>query len=163
LSTSEVTTLVSFLGADMADPRACWFGLWSGFGFLSHGGAAYLRAPETFRERWANRAIRRAERKRDREAERALSKLPTFSLLGQRRPYYLIQGMVTDAERFLFEPGAWFQSPTLWWPDDRSWFVHTEIDGMSTYVGGLRSLVDSLVGEKVLEAFEVAPDTPAAL
>jgi hypothetical protein len=58
---------------------------------------------------------------------------------------------------------GWFQSPSLWWPEDRSWFVHTEVDGMSTYLGGSRAVVDRLVGEQVLESFEVQADARAAL
>jgi hypothetical protein len=51
----------------------------------------------------------------------------------------------------------------LWWPDDRSWFVHTEIDSTSTYLGGPRVFVDRLVGEHILGSFEVEPDTLAAV
>jgi hypothetical protein len=161
LSKREVRTLIPFLEGHTADPATCWFGLWSGFGFLRPG--RYLvREPQTLREYWAYWAFRRAERKAEREADRALAKIPTFPLLGRSgRSYHLFGGTVEDASRFTFE--GWFQSPTLWWPDDRSWFVHTEIDGMSTYMGGPRSLVDRLVGEQILESFEVDADTPAAL
>jgi hypothetical protein len=43
------------------------------------------------------------------------------------------------------------------------WFVHTEIDAMSTYIGGSHEMIDSLVGQQILEPFEVEEDTPAAL
>jgi hypothetical protein len=162
LSEREVAILCALLERVTSDPRACWFGLWSGFGFLTPGGASYLRVPETLRERWARRRIRRAERKAGREAERALARLTTFDLLGHSgRAYLLMRGAVADARRFLFD--SRFQSPTLWWPEDRAWFVHTEIDAMSTYLGGSRALIDRLVGEQVLESFEIQPDTLAAL
>jgi hypothetical protein len=91
-----------------------------------------------------------------------MSRLATFALLGRSgRSYLLFRGALGDAERFTFN--GWFQSPTLWWPDDRSWFVHTEIDAMCTYVGGSRDMIDSLVGQQILESFEVEADTPAAL
>jgi hypothetical protein len=162
LSKPEAATLAASLTKHTAHPDSCWFAIWSGFGFLTSGGAVLLRAPETLRERWANRAIRRAERKADRRAERALATLPTFPLLGQSgRSYFLLGGGVSDASRFTFD--GWFQSPTLWWPDDRAWFVHTEIDSMSTYVGGSRRLVDELVGQQILESFEAAAADRAAL
>jgi hypothetical protein len=163
LSEEEVSTVAALLENHTADPAACWFGLWTGFGFLTPGGVGYLRAlPVTLRERWAMWMIRREERKVGREAERALRGLPTFPLLGARdRAYLLFGGAVSDATRFMFH--GWFQSPTLWWSDDRSWFVHTEIDAMSTYLGGSRQLVEELVGQQILESFEVAADDRAAL
>ena len=161
LNETEVAALASFLGAHTADPSACWFALWSGFGIFSTG-SSLLRAGGTLAQPLGTLRVRRGEWKANRRAERARARLATFPLLGQSgRSYVLMKGAVSDAIRFSFD--GWFQSPTLWWPEDRSWFVHTEIDGMSTYVGGPRSLVDSLVGEQILESFEVDPDDRAAL
>jgi hypothetical protein len=67
-----------------------------------------------------------------------------IELLGRRgRTYFLLSGHVSAAERFRFGE-HWFQSPNVWWPDDRAWLVHTEIDYHSTYVGGSRGLVEEL-------------------
>jgi len=52
--------------------------------------------------------------------------------------------------------------PNLWWPNDRAWFVATEIDLVSTYVGGRADLVRAIVASPDLEAFEVAADGPYA-
>jgi hypothetical protein len=91
-----------------------------------------------------------------------MAQLSTFEIFGRSgRSYLLLGGRVTDASRFVI--GGWFHSPALWWPYDRAWFVHTEIEASSTYLGGLRSMVDRLVGEQVLECFEVREDAPAAL
>jgi hypothetical protein len=49
------------------------------------------------------------------------------------------------------------QSPNLWWPQNRSWFVSTEIDSVSTYIGGSRRLVDTLQAAPMFEVIEVAP------
>jgi len=77
------------------------------------------------------------------------------------RSYLLFRGSISDAaylhREFQFHP------PTLWWPEDRAWFVHTEIDATSTYVGGSTMLIGRLVGEQILESFEVGPDDRAAL
>ena len=47
----------------------------------------------------------------------------------------LVRGAVADAVRNL-APEPHEQSANLWWPADRAWCVVTDIDLMSTYVGG---------------------------
>jgi hypothetical protein len=55
------------------------------------------------------------------------------------------------------EPFPFFdQSPNLWWPDDRAWFVATEIDFDSTFVGGDDPLIAVLVTDRRLEALPIA-------
>lgn len=49
------------------------------------------------------------------------------------------------------------QSPAMWWPDDRAWFVATEIDFAWTYVGGSGQLIEALVSEPRLEALRAEP------
>jgi hypothetical protein len=53
----------------------------------------------------------------------------------------------TDAERY--------QSPSLWWPEDRAWCVATDVDLQTTYVGGSPELIDDLLGHDRLEAMSV--------
>ena len=48
-----------------------------------------------------------------------------------------------------FDP--WWQSVNLWWPDDRAWFVSTEIDFAWTYVGGTTALLEGLLADPLLE------------
>jgi hypothetical protein len=48
------------------------------------------------------------------------------------------------------------QSPNLWWPEDRAWFVTSEIDFAWTHVGRDNSLVEALVSDSRIEAFPVA-------
>jgi hypothetical protein len=91
-----------------------------------------------------------------------MARLATFEILGHRRAYLLFDGSVADALKFRFG-GARFQSPALWWPEDHAWFVHTEIDAASTYLGGSQALVDQLVGEQILESFEVSEESLAVL
>ena len=49
-----------------------------------------------------------------------------------------------------------YQSPNFWWPEDRAWCVHTEIDLNTTYVAGSQKLVDAIL-ESELEAYQVEP------
>jgi hypothetical protein len=45
--------------------------------------------------------------------------------------------------------------PNLIWPEDRAWFVGSEVDLDSTLVGGSRALVDELLAAPDLEVWEV--------
>ena len=48
-----------------------------------------------------------------------------------------------------------WQTPNLWWPDDRAWCVASEIDFCSTYVGGSLALIERVLGDERLEAIPV--------
>jgi hypothetical protein len=50
---------------------------------------------------------------------------------------------------------TYFQSANLCWPSDQSWCIMTEIDAMSTYIGGPQTLIDSILSSS-LEAVRVA-------
>jgi hypothetical protein len=58
----------------------------------------------------------------------------------------------------------WFlpHSPNIFWPDDVSWCVATEIDLFCTYVGGPRALIDELLADERLEVWEAHLDDPVA-
>jgi hypothetical protein len=156
-SKEEVRAIASGLAGHTTTPLECWFAMWSGWGDLSGGIAPLYRVGGPISElkmRWRTR-------REGKRVRREGARFRTFPLLGGRRSYLLFNGAVEDAARF--DLGHSFQSPALWWPEDRAWFVHTEIDALSTYLGGSRVLVDSLVGEQVLESFEVDRDSRAAL
>jgi len=74
------------------------------------------------------------------------------------RKYLLYAGPI---DRALESPHPYDQSPNLWWPDDRAWFVATEIDFDSTFVGGDDRLIAALVTDKRLEALPIALSTRA--
>jgi hypothetical protein len=48
----------------------------------------------------------------------------------------------------------------MWWPADRAWFVATEVDGFSSYVGGTQGAIDSVLASPELEAIAVTAHTP---
>ncbi len=81
------------------------------------------------------------------------------------RNYLLYRGPLDAALEMGHSPLAgWFlpQSPNIFWPDDASWCVATEIDLPYTYVGGSRDLVDDLLIDVRLEVWEAHPDDPIA-
>src|SRR3954466_10197155 len=53
------------------------------------------------------------------------------------RGYFIVPGSLEDALR-PFDPRipVYYQSPSMWWPEDHAWFVSTEVDHAWTYVGG---------------------------
>jgi hypothetical protein len=67
------------------------------------------------------------------------------------RQFFLLKGPLRSA---LSSPHAkqWDDRlPGLWWPDDRSWFVGSDVDLLSTYVGGCDACIGSLVEVPLLE------------
>jgi hypothetical protein len=69
----------------------------------------------------------------------------------------LVRGTVTDAVRNL-APEPWEQSANLWWPADHAWCVVTDVDLMSTYVGGSASCIADLLATQGLDAVPAAPE-----
>ena len=69
------------------------------------------------------------------------------------RQYVLARGALENAAESVETPPFW-QSASLWWPDDRAWCVASEIDFRWTYVGGSRRLIDQLLHHSILEVLE---------
>ena len=72
------------------------------------------------------------------------------------RSYLLYSGTIDRALESPMDPFPFDQSPNLWWPEDRAWFVATEVDFDSTFVGGDDRLIAALVTDKRLEALPIA-------
>ena len=82
---------------------------------------------------------------------------PPRLLLRGGQDVVLVRGTVADASRNL-APEPHEQSANLWWPADRAWCVVTDIDLMSTYVGGSATCIGSLLGTPGLEVVPAAPE-----
>jgi hypothetical protein len=77
----------------------------------------------------------------------------TADLLG--REYLLLRAPI-DLAAANAAPEPAEQSVNIWWPADRAFCVATDIDLMSTYVGGSRACIDDLLAAADLE---VVPST----
>ena len=73
------------------------------------------------------------------------------------RDMLLLHGRLQDALQTLNEIGWSYLGPNLWWPEDRAWFVATEIDFNWTYVGGTRDCIQSILDDPQLEALPTNP------
>lgn len=75
------------------------------------------------------------------------------------RDYVLFQAplaALTDA--FHSESGFLFDFPALLWPEDRSWYLSTDVDYNSTLVGGSQEFIDALLLDDSIEALPIGPD-----
>jgi hypothetical protein len=82
-------------------------------------------------------------------------KVPKIKL--PQRDMFLLCGALTAVTTSL-EPSPLGQLANLWWPEDRAWCVASEIDLMTTYVGGTVSCIRDLFVDDVLEAMPVSID-----
>jgi hypothetical protein len=90
----------------------------------------------------------------------ALDGLPRLLLRGGH-DVVLARGTVDDAVRN-FAPEPHEQSANLWWPADQAWCVVTDIDLMSSYVGGSRACIGEVLACPGLEAVAASPGDPTS-
>ena len=151
LDEQEATTLVALLRAHTATPHNCWLAIWHGFSQLT--GSIRARAHMRGLRAWLQR--HRVAGSYLFEPPSDLAAAPTVSL--PAREYFLYRGVIDVVPRFEHMPGH-LQTPNMWWPEDRAWFVATEIDFDSTLVACTRACVRALLGSD-LEVMEVSAGT----
>lgn len=148
LAPAELRALCAILRTHTPAAMRCWFALWEGWGDLT-GAVTHV---------WATTTGASAPPPSAPDSWQLDLRAARFELPG--RPYYLFTGPLQDALRF----GYWANQycflprpPNLFWPDDRSWCVASEVDFNSTLVGGTAALVESIVRSAELEAWPVDP------
>lgn len=70
-----------------------------------------------------------------------------------QRAHHLLRGTLSDLEQAYAQLG---QTPNLWWPDDRTWCVVSEIDFAWTYIAGSETLATALNANGKLETHRVS-------
>ena len=73
------------------------------------------------------------------------------------RKYYIFHGPLDSVMSFC-QWDFFYQSPNMWWPEDKSWFVATEIDFTPTFVGGSAACIERVLAHPELEALPIAID-----
>ncbi len=74
------------------------------------------------------------------------------------RNYYLLSASLNEIVNGVFIGQNDLVSPSLWWPDDRTWCVATEIDFSWTYVGGSQVCINELLVNTQLEVLRTKPE-----
>ena len=141
LPRSELEALSRVLGSHTTTPERCWCCVWEGYGRLRGGGASALL---TYHDGGVESA----------------PLVPSNVLDGPRvrapgRSYFLLHGPLARLGSLFDQLGA--QSPNVWWPEDRAWFVATEVDVAWTYVAGSMAAVEGVLGDPHLESLPAAP------
>ena len=146
--------MLTRLSAHTTTPDTTWFCLWDGWGWVEGGEAMGVVSASTGPGAPPPPTVPPA-------FDPAIMKGPRVSIPG--REYVLLRGPIDSWESLFERPEiheVW-QSPSLMWPDDRSWCLVTEIDFDSTYIGGSARLVTELLSDPELEAFPADPEDPA--
>lgn len=147
--------LVAILSAHTADPNRGFFGIWEGW---ATGTPMFLFPEDTPED------VQRHPREAfDAEAavwQGLVASAASFEV--PQRPMHLLCGPLVAIEDF-YERGDRRSSlclpnpPSLWWPADKRWCVGTDVDLMTTYVGGSTAAVETLLADDQLEVLAI-PD-----
>ena len=81
---------------------------------------------------------------------------PIFHL--PHREYNLLTGPL-DAATESVEDGVGVRSPNIWWPDDHTWCVATEIDLNTTYIACSKVCRDDILSLPSIEALAIKTAT----
>jgi hypothetical protein len=127
-------------------PQRCWFCVWDGYGW---DGGVYLAA---------SGGAAAAEPGSGRRPDPVPANVPCGARVELPNRDYLLHCGPVEAALATPAPGGEHQVANLWWPQDRAWFVATEIDLAWTYVGGPAGLIGQLLAETRIEALPAAPD-----
>jgi len=133
-----------------------WFLVWAGYG--------QMRPCVSGEPRPKRRITRMFASARREEVEVEVEVNPSFR--GTGRTYFLFRGAIRapaeekEDDLIVTPVRPMRRPPSFWWPAHRRWFVSTDIDSYSTYVGGSATLIERLLEDHVLEAVPVGPDEP---
>jgi hypothetical protein len=82
-----------------------------------------------------------------------ISDAPKFGT--DQRRFFLLRGPLRSALSSPHSEYGTDRLPGLWWPKDRAWFVGSDVDLLSTYVGGSEACIAALVSDPDLEASRI--------
>jgi hypothetical protein len=154
LSIDHCRRLYSVLARQTTRPEVCWIGIWEGWGGLN-GPAIAIFAADTESEEFKKREVE-TERVNSALADVAqrVDDAPRFEHPG--RNYVLTRTPCRSVCELNHSPLD--VAPSLVWPEDRAWFVGSEIDFDSTIVAGSEECITALLSEDGLEVVRVEPE-----
>lgn len=147
LSDRQTRALIGLLSNHTSTQNDCWFCVWEGYGSFHPGAVVWLRAysgrMRHIRSWWWRFSLRFPKPK---------PKLPMVRRVRlPGRDYFLFKEPLATASGHQ-------DGPNLWWPDDRSWCVASEIDFPYTYVGGASTVIEEVLVHPDLEALAATLD-----
>ncbi len=149
----SITERLAALLADYTEtPSRCWFAVWEGWGSWSNTSESSVFFPDDTPEDGRQRA--RESHRAKRAARQGLIKNAAPFELPQR-PMRLLNAplaAVGDLHEYLCH------APSVWWPQDRAWCIGTDVDLVTTYVGGASAAIDALLADNQLEVLQVGDD-----
>lgn len=134
----DIVALSCFLSNYTGTPGEYYFAVWDGYGSFGTGSSALLTTSGGILL-LPPADVERAKR-----------------IKGVGREYLLYSGPASFHD-FDF-PGL--DGPNIWWPEDRSWCVSTDIDLDSTYIGGSEECIEHLLRHPSLEVLRTTSDAP---
>jgi hypothetical protein len=140
--------LAETLAASTGRPDRSFFAVWDGWGTPSPIILFKQGTPEAEQRQAYERANAEI-----RAQSGFLEGAPTFTV--PHRCMRILEGPLSAIAAFYEN---YRNPPSLWWPDDRAWCVATEIDLMSTYVGGSADAIQALLSNEQIEALPVCAD-----
>jgi hypothetical protein len=160
----DLFAVVADVGArHTTTPDDAWLAVWEGHGFFGETRMYVWQEPTGW---WRRRALqaerarmRREDERRNAATRAALERVPLVHRT--HRSYHLVGGAVSAMTR-MTEPGSperWMR-PDLVWPEDQRWFVATDVDFWSLYVGGDDDFVAELVASVSTPAERVDLESP---
>ncbi|MGE5603367.1 MAG: hypothetical protein ACM30E_09965 [Nitrososphaerales archaeon] len=145
----DLDALCEILTCHTADPGDCYFGLCTIQGWLDSLPVGYLkpflRLPDRDYIVLAGPLAAVGRISRD------------WSGAGLVRAVFVVPRAEALAQLAGRNEGSRREAPNLIWPEDRSWFVASEVDFDSTLVGGSAELIKAIVESPALEAWQVEP------
>ena len=137
-------------------PHRAWFAVWEGHGFAT--ATTHVAGSAVDRTRGLDEGGPTAADRRNGRPRRT-ARDPTFEL--PHRRYYLLTGPVSAVTQLRYPPptNEW-RNPDLFWPDDRRWFVATDVDFWSLYIGGDDDFIGALASNVPTPSEIVGFDRP---
>jgi hypothetical protein len=134
LDRDETEVLATILSEFTDTLQRCWFCVWNGFGWLE------LALGHSRFDQFDPRLVH----------------LPY-------REYLLFRGPIEAVTSFGWRQNGhhFFASPNIWWPDDRSWCVASEIDLVCTFVGGSAACIERVLASAEIETIRTRIDARA--
>ena len=140
--------LADVVGHHTEQTEACCFALWDGWGTPESSVAFSVGAPEE-----AHRHARQRMEDEIASWRELITSAPLFKV--PHRDMVMLRGALAAIEEFYAFHRA---PPSMRWPADRRWCVTTDIDLMTTYIGGDTACINELLADHQLEVHAVSPD-----